>query len=499
MIFHTSFGAASETAQDPQLLSDSSFVLEDYEILSFHGESDEDVIHLRKRVDEEQCATDCLTYSGWSEDGLMQCEPEDESSEDALEARYLVERGRKSTTPICGSLLNAGVPQTPINLISPTWPKVKVLEQKYAKVYDIGDPTEPLKPDWFELKSRDKRWTKDLVGRNTKSSTATRCYAAEHVLEWQLLQIFIEADIGKGDKSRCAFLLEHFQADFPKTKHKVQVAKNNGALAKSGHFDYEEKDFEFDKWRHNGQMNPRMIDWISFQWPGTSSGWPPNPWEYELILLNQDANGRKSNIWAENEIFKDPKTEDNTQNIRQTEENSKSLELLFVNKYYEKKVAKNWPDRMGTCKAIYQFATLMNLVQYHNDALIKEIMRAQVTRIGEAWEYLEKTILAGTTSANNKAFVERGLKKEWIDWMKDRHKVRLEKVMTTLKNKIVIFEGKSSFITKLKRWDYGGVFRRDVEIPNCGTETDPARMQKRIELLLAAYKDLKAVDSDLKL
>jgi uncharacterized membrane protein YbaN (DUF454 family) len=53
--------------------------------------------------------------------------------------------------------------------------------------------------------------------------------------------------------------------------------------------------------------------------------------------------------------------------MKDVEENSKTLEWLFENKYYEKKVMKTWTDNKGKCKAIYLFMTLMSVSQYHND------------------------------------------------------------------------------------------------------------------------------------
>jgi hypothetical protein len=136
--------------------------------------------------------------------------------------------------------------------------------QRYSTVYDIGDPTKTLDSKWFELERRDKRWTKDLVGRKPRPNTnAQRCYAAEHVLEWQTLKIFIEADRDKGDDSRCVFLHKYFKQSMPLRNHKVQVAKGNGKLGKDGHFDYEEKDYAFGKWENIKQNQPRAIDWIS--------------------------------------------------------------------------------------------------------------------------------------------------------------------------------------------------------------------------------------------
>lgn len=53
--------------------------------------------------------------------------------------------------------------------------------------------------------------------------------------------------------------------------------------------------------------------------------------------------------------------------MKEVQTNSNTLEWLFVNKYYDDKQVKTWDDNKGKCKAVYQFMTLMSLVQYHND------------------------------------------------------------------------------------------------------------------------------------
>lgn len=132
------------------------------------------------------------------------------------------------------------------------------LLQNYKMVYDTGDPRKPLEKEWFELQQRDTRWKKDLDGRKKD-----RCYAAEHILEWQLLAEFIEAD-KKSPASRCVHLYEWFMEAMPKGKsHKVKVAKYKGKLAPNGHFDFEDQDYNLDKWDLSKQRDPMYINWIS--------------------------------------------------------------------------------------------------------------------------------------------------------------------------------------------------------------------------------------------
>lgn len=118
-------------------------------------------------------------------------------------------------------------------------------------------------------------------------------------------------------------------------------------------------------------------------------------------------------------------------------------------------------------------------------------MRAQVNRIGEAWEYLEKNVLAGTVSNSGAVYKERGLKTEWLGWMEAGHKARLDGLVQALDKKLSIFEGKPGVVTRVKRWDFAGIFGREVKTPNCGFEKDATKMAKRVELLVNFKKKSK--------
>jgi hypothetical protein len=113
-------------------------------------------------------------------------------------------------------------------------------------------------------------------------------------------------------------------------------------------------------------------------------------------------------------------------------------------------------------------------------------MRAHVTRIGEAWEYLEKTILVDPTNGNV-AYKERGLKEEWLAWMKTTHKDQIDALKKALDDKIDVFSSKLGFKTHVPRWDHAGIFRREVAVPQCGYEKDKQKMEKRVQLLKDFY------------
>jgi hypothetical protein len=192
--------------------------------------------------------------------------------------------------------------------------------------------------------------------------------------------------------------------------------------------------------------------------------------------------------------------------MKKVQTNSDTLEWLFINKYYKDGI-KTWEDNKGKCKAIYQYNTAMNVVQYHNDHYIKEVMRAQVNRVADAWEYLETEVLPNMKGFNGVPYQYRGLKDEWITFMKSAHKKHLERLNTALDEKISVFQGTSNFKTNVKRWtgiekwDYFGVFPRESgpKTPNCGFEKDDKKIEERVTLLKRAKQSLPKAETELKL
>tara|TARA_R110002003_G_scaffold9_6_gene394 strand:+ start:630 stop:977 length:348 start_codon:yes stop_codon:yes gene_type:complete len=89
---------ADATPSDPitQIFPDGFHALGDFEVLSVNQEGDEDVVHIRKRADED-CTSDCLDYSGWTDDGHMQCENENDDVADTLEKRSLLAKRSRKT------------------------------------------------------------------------------------------------------------------------------------------------------------------------------------------------------------------------------------------------------------------------------------------------------------------------------------------------------------------------------------------------------------------
>ncbi|KAF2276881.1 uncharacterized protein EI97DRAFT_490465 [Westerdykella ornata] len=291
---------------------------QDYEVLSVHQEGDEDVSHLQKRAGHDESCEET--------DCVMYTGWEEDRKFTCTSSQNEEEEGGDNLNE--RSLVNRG-------------------SRKYK-----------THPD----------------------SVSKRCYDAEHVLEWNMLAEFLQEEGYKDDaKSRCHSILEFFEGKMEREDIKVKVAKvYNKALAKGDHFDYEEKTFVSSKIKDD----PRPIDWITHQWPGTKKGNTPNPWEYELVLLMKDVNIKKENMSQKNQA------------------NNDTLEWLFVSKTFNRKDGQTkWPKNEGKCAAIYCFNTVIGIAQYHNNPYIQEIMRAQVNQVGDAFEYRETKVLPGRMRA----------------------------------------------------------------------------------------------------
>jgi hypothetical protein len=87
----------AEAVPSTQLLPEGFSAFGNYEILSIYEEEDEDIVRIRKRTEQENCLSDCIDYSGWTENRLMPCGIEDIDAEDVSNKRSMVKRGRKKS------------------------------------------------------------------------------------------------------------------------------------------------------------------------------------------------------------------------------------------------------------------------------------------------------------------------------------------------------------------------------------------------------------------
>jgi hypothetical protein len=157
-ICEVSLQSAAGIVPTVQLLPEGFSALRDYEVLSVHQEADEDVVRIRKRAEEQDCGSDCLNYSGWTDSGFMECDEEsqDTDSEERLEKRYrLQRRGRKppmlyvypsnrisiiklTSFSACDKISIDNTEQDGFYMISPAWPDTNILERERIAVLHIS-------------------------------------------------------------------------------------------------------------------------------------------------------------------------------------------------------------------------------------------------------------------------------------------------------------------------------------------------------------------------
>jgi hypothetical protein len=99
---HALLATAFESVPSAQLLPDP-FALRGYEVLSVREEGDEDVVHIRKRGEDDcdDVVSDCAGYTGWPVDeGFQSTEQVNyDEGEDATAKRSLVKRDSRKDTP----------------------------------------------------------------------------------------------------------------------------------------------------------------------------------------------------------------------------------------------------------------------------------------------------------------------------------------------------------------------------------------------------------------
>jgi hypothetical protein len=122
-------GAAAQAVPSAQLLPDGFSAFGNFEVLSTHEDGDEDVVRIRKRAnDPEDCdENDCLTYSGWAEEGKVGNSFVDDMQgdfADPLEKRSQLEERSdpKTGTPPCKDIWFDGNPAPGIPIYSLEWP-----------------------------------------------------------------------------------------------------------------------------------------------------------------------------------------------------------------------------------------------------------------------------------------------------------------------------------------------------------------------------------------
>ncbi|KAH7109470.1 hypothetical protein B0J11DRAFT_601674 [Dendryphion nanum] len=382
---------------------------------------------------------------------------------------FLAKRGAPKIDKICGNVVphhtNPGIMFPLIEISTGTYPNNKKVEKNYNAVYDFKQPLKPNEKEWFELDNIKQRVTQ----RDSKGNK--RGYAVEHILEWHLLGSFFQKDKDNGINSRCATVQHYFNTP---VDIDTKVPTKNG-----GDDDDDEDETTFHKM---GRME--AIKWIATQYPGTSSH---SPFEYEFVILEEGMNGRKKMVWEEGtSVVKKPTLGSDGLPSWKNKENSFTMEMLTENRAYdpEDKDVSHYKENEGYQGAIHQFRQLLGVYTYLGLEEINTIFLAQVKRVAEAFEYLEKDVLPKVDFSPLPPYQYQGFKKQWMDHIEERYKEGKQKI----ENWMTKWEPE---IKKLADGSRPGYSKRDIEKKDMCSKATDQEIKERAERLLKVYKDRK--------
>jgi hypothetical protein len=298
---------------------------------------------------------------------------------------------------------------------------------------------------------------------------------------------------------RCTHMLQYFRTDL-NIDTTLQVLTNNG----------------------KGPAKPTKVSgiesaaaYVAHQYPGDGKNGFANKFEYEFVSLHDEVNNRKNlvsfqcfvawsvwcterrQLWSEGKSG-GKKPELISQNTLTKWFDNKFLEITFTTDAKNKrKKTTTWKvstKNQGLCLAVTSLRDILAVYTYHADPAIQKIMTAQVDRIGAAFEYLENGPLKTATfddltNAGKKIKynpMTTSLKSQWEDYMKEKYTSRIseiEKLMETYAKRLEGAKVKRSLINAEKR----GTGKTNSDM--CGEESNKANMNKRIDLVLKAYKN----------
>ncbi|ORY14929.1 hypothetical protein BCR34DRAFT_662389 [Clohesyomyces aquaticus] len=125
-----------------------------------------------------------------------------------------------------------------------------------------------------------------------------------------------------------------------------------------------------------------------------------------MVLLGSDMNNEKEDVWERRKsIFVESQMKDGKMS-HENQIKTWMLGWLFTNRYYKEGNLGTWEDNKDKCTVIYHCNTVVGILRYHADPFIQEVLRAQVKRVGAAFEYLETQVLP---SLHGEGFHPRGL------------------------------------------------------------------------------------------
>ncbi|KAF2874711.1 hypothetical protein BDV95DRAFT_665424 [Massariosphaeria phaeospora] len=434
----------SEVLQNPETLPGASLYFPGYDLLDVKSLEEEDVLYLRRRGDEPtECGSDCATFSGWQfPPGEVEDIQQDPDADEIVE-RHIVNRN--------GTLLTLERRGSPKRAKRP--------------VYDFQDPLSPNEKTWFDFKN---------IGQMVKAKDENgnkRGYAVEHILEWHLLTDFLKEDAEKnGPASRCAL----FYSYFTKPVH----IETNWNVNEPGKPPESRRVIRDEK---------RAIDWVVHQFPGIQRD---SPFTYEFVIMQADVNGKKKDLWTASAPSLSPALNWDKNGVSQKNSaNNFTMEWNMLNKYAKDKEVFYYEKNEGYLLGIKRFRDIVGLYKYHHDAHVNDILVAQLNRIGDAFEYLEKDVLPKMKFDGLPDYKYQDLRKQWLNFMSEHFKQAITKIEAWMAK----FEPAMKELADGKRpKSYNGIEAREKRSPfklELCARSSTDEVTERAKMALEAYEE----------
>ena len=175
--------------------------------------------------------------------------------------------------------------------------------------------------------------------------------------------------------------------------------------------------------------------------------------------------------------------------------NNLAMEWQLLNKYFPKDgtQTEKYTQNEGYLLAIKRFRDIIGVYKYHKDDLIKKYWKAQVFRVADAFEKLEKDV--SPTLEEGSEYTYQNFRQQWLDFMEDHFtsgKTKIEAWMDKFAPAIkTLSEGerpeKNPGIDSRSTWF--SLFKRvEEETESCAISTDE-EVTARAKLVYKAYEN----------
>ncbi|KAL1607277.1 hypothetical protein SLS59_002240 [Nothophoma quercina] len=241
-------------------------------------------------------------------------------------------------------------------------------------------------------------------------------------------------DLEKADSGRCAHIAETFSGK------SVDIDTKRNYLDSTGKVQTQ-----------HAKINEIPINWIAHQYPGKASS--ESPFISEFVMLHDDVNTRKMILWSE------PSSSG-------SKKGGAAKKAVLV------------------ADDIVALRDIIGVYRYHTYPEIQKILTMQIERIGAAFKYLEN----GPLKSPSYKPMSTTLESQWNAYMKAKYASIITDIETTMKDLTDDLKK-----TKVKR-GWLELLRRGAGKTTsslCGQESDEAKMNARIDLLLKEYEAVK--------